>query len=361
MTPLANTPRADGYRMPGEFEAHARCWMAWPERPDNWRNAAAPAQHAFAAVAAAIARFEPVTVCASPTQMANARAQLPPHIAVAQVPADDSWMRDIGPTFVVDDRGAGRGVDWQFNAWGGLYSPCEQDKQMARRVLTLAGAERYECGMVMEGGAIHADGEGTLLTTEECLLNPNRNPGLSREQTEGTLRDYTGAEKIVWLGPGLYMDRDTGGHVDNLCCFVRPGHVALAWTDDPTDPQRPISLDAFNRLSAATDARGRRLTVHKVPMPHPQTIRADEVQRPEGGGLHPNRGAGGRMAASYLNFYIANGGIVMPGFGDPHDEPARQAIQSLFPEREVVQVYSREILLGGGNIHCTTQQQPLFR
>lgn len=361
---LDTTPRADGFRMPAEFEPHAGTWMLWPERPDNWRLGAKPAQHAFVAVAEAISRGEPVTVGASPRQFANARAMLPPHIRVVEISNDDSWMRDCGPTFVVNGEGGVRAVDWIFNAWGGLggglYFPWDQDDLVAAKVAEIERVDRYRAPIVLEGGSVHVDGEGTLLTTEECLLNPNRNPGLSRAEIEATLADYLNLEKIIWLGLGV-VDDETSGHIDNLCCFVRPGVVALTWTDDKADPQYDISRDAFERLSAATDARGRRFEIHKLHQPGPLSITAEEsagVDAVEG--TQP-RLAGARLAASYVNFYIANGVVAVPVFGDPHDAAAVEKIAALFPGRTAVPVHAREILLGGGNIHCITQQQPAPR
>lgn len=356
MKTLTSTPAQDGFHMPGEFEPHAGCWMLWPERPDNWREAAVPAQQAYAAVAAAIARFEPVTVGASSAQWVNARALLPDSVGVVELTGDDAWMRDIGPTFVINGKGEVRGVDWRFNAWGELYKPYDHDEAVAQKVLELVGADRYRCNRVLEGGAIHVDGEGTVIVTEECLLNPNRNPDLTRVQIENMLCEYLGVGRVIWLGKGVYMDLDTSGHVDNLCCFVKPGVVALTWTDDKSDPQYAISLDACERLRQATDAKGRTFEIHKIHQPHPMVIGDVEARQSLGLSLHK---PGQRLPASYINFYVANGGLIMPGFDDPHDRPAWQAVQQLFPDRTVVQVYSREILLGGGNIHCLTQQQPL--
>jgi agmatine deiminase len=358
---LPRTPRRDGFRMPAEFEPHSGCWLLWPERPDNWRDSAGPAQQAFAAVAAAIARFEPVTVGASPAHFESARRQLPETVRLVEMTHDDAWMRDVGPTFVIDAKGGVRGVDWRFNAWGahrgGLYTSWDQDELVAPKVLEIEGRDRYAATIVNEGGAIHVDGQGTALVTEECLLNPNRNAGMSRERIEATLCDYLGVKTIVWLGKGVVND-ETDGHVDNLACFVRPGEVCLTWTDDATDPQHAVSKDAFDRLSAARDAKGRRFKVHKLPMPGPLFMTQDEAR-----GLVPRPGtktrpAGDRLAASYVNFYIANGGIVMPLLDARTDRAAAARIRKLFPGRRVVGVPAREILLGGGNIHCITQQVP---
>jgi agmatine deiminase len=359
--PLSGTPAADGFRMPGEFEPHAGCWMLWPERPDNWREAARPAQLAFAEVAAAIARFEPVSLGVSAPHYAVARALLPERVRVVEMAHDDAWMRDVGPTCVVDGRGVVRGVDWRFNAWGGLagglYFPWDQDDLVARKVLEIERLERYRAPLVNEGGAVHVDGEGTALVTEECLLSANRNPSLKRAEVERLLREYLGVSHIIWLGRGVFND-ETGGHIDNLCCFARPGEVCLTWTDRERDPQHAISLDAWERLRDARDARGRRLKVTRLPMPGPLSLHAREAA-----GLIAREGtraraAGERLAASYVNFYIANGGIVMPLLDPRTDRAAAQRLKRLFPERRVVGVPAREVLLGGGNIHCITQQMP---
>jgi agmatine deiminase len=358
---LNATPAADGFWMPAESEPHAGCWMLWPERPDNWRDGALPAQRAFAAVAAAIARFEPVTVGASRDHFDSARALLPDAVRVVEMSHDDCWMRDVGPTGVVNARGVVRGVDWRFNAWGGLqgglYFPWDQDDRVARKVLEIEGCDRYRAPIVNEGGAIHVDGQGTALVTEETLLNVNRNPGLDRSETETALKNYLGVHAIIWLGRGVWQD-ETDGHVDNLACFARPGEVLLAWTDDASDPQHAISADALDRLRSARDARGRRLVVHKLPMPgplHMTRAEADGVQVRET--THARR-AGMRLAASYVNFYLPNGGVVMPLLDEATDRRAASVLKRVFPKRRVVGVPAREILLGGGNIHCITQQVP---
>jgi len=347
--------------MPGEFEPHAGCWMLWPERPDNWREGAQPAQRAFAEVARAIAQFEPVTVGVSARLYEFARALLPESVRVVEMSSNDCWMRDVGPTFVVNARGQVRGVDWRFNAWGGLdgglYFPWDQDELVARKVLEIEGRERYAAPFVNEGGAIHVDGEGTLLVTEQCNLNRNRNPHLTREKIEELLKAYLGVTTIVWLGDGVYND-ETDGHVDNLVCFARPGEVCLTWTDDRRDPQYRISRDAYERLMDARDARGRRFKVHRLPMPGPLYMTAEEARGVcAREGTKPRR-AGERLAASYVNFYIANGGIVVPLLDPRTDRAALAKLRRIFPERRVVGVPAREILLGGGNIHCITQQVP---
>ncbi|WP_371370413.1 agmatine deiminase [Pseudomonas sp. QL9] len=362
MTTLTSTPRADGFRMPAEWEPHTQTWMVWPERPDNWRLGGKAAQAAFSAVAEAIARFEPVTVCVSAGQYENARARLSNAIRVVEITTDDAWVRDTGPTFVINDQGAVRGVDWTFNAWGGLdgglYFPWQRDDQVARKILEIEGCERYRTeGFVLEGGSIHVDGEGTVITTEECLLNRNRNPHLSREEIEAVLREHLAIDTVIWLPDGLYND-ETDGHVDNFCCYVRPGEVLLAWTDDPQDPNYPRCQAAMRVLEQARDAKGRQLVVHKMPIPGPIHATEEECAGVDLVDSSQERDPSIRLAGSYVNFLIVNGGIVAPSFDDAKDAEAKAILQRVFPEHEVVMVPGREILLGGGNIHCITQQQP---
>lgn len=337
--------------------------MVWPERPDNWRLGGKPAQHAFATVAKAIAEFEPVTVCVSAGQYENARARLDhPDIRLVEITTDDAWVRDTGPTFVINDKGDVRGVDWAFNAWGGfdggLYAPWQRDDQVASKILEIERCDRYRTeDFVLEGGSIHVDGEGTLITTEECLLNRNRNPHLSREQIERVLGDHLAIDKVIWLPDGLYND-ETNGHVDNFCCYVRPGEVLLAWTDDPQDPNYPRCQAAMKVLETERDAKGRTLTVHKIPIPGPLYATDEECDAVDKVAGSQERSSSVRLAGSYVNFLIVNGGIVAPRFEDPRDDEARAILERIFPDHRVVMVPGREILLGGGNIHCITQQQP---
>jgi agmatine deiminase len=358
---LQSTPAADGFRMPGEYEPHDGCWMAWPERPDNWRLGAKPAQSAFAAVAEAINESDPVTMVVSAAQFEHCRATLSPSIRVVEMSTNDAWMRDIGPSFVVDRAGRRRGVDWRFNAWGGLdgglYFPWDDDERVAQKVLEIEAAERYRAPFVLEGGSIHVDGEGTVLSTEECLLNRNRNPDLSRAQIEALLVDYLGAERVIWLDRGVYND-ETDGHIDNIACFATPGVVLLTWTADERDPQHAISVDALARLEAATDARGRALEVVRLPAPGPITITDEEATGVDGAAGTIPRTAGDRMAASYVNFYIATNRVVFPLLDERFDDEAAEILGRCFPARDIVGVPAREIILGGGNIHCITQQVP---
>ncbi|WP_343347241.1 agmatine deiminase [Terrisporobacter petrolearius] len=361
MNILNSTPKKDGYRMPGEFEPHDGCWIIWPERPDNWRLGGKVAQKVFVEVATAISEFEPVTVCVSNEQYDNASNMLPSNIRIVEMSNDDSWVRDCGPTFVTNGSKV-RGVDWRFNAWGGLvdglYFPWNKDDHVAKKICQIEKKEAYSLeDFVLEGGSIHVDGQGTLIVTEECLLSEGRNSHLTKEEIENTLKEYLNLEKIIWIPRGIYND-ETNGHVDNILHYVAPGKVVLAWTEDKEDPQYEICKDAYEILSKETDAKGRKLEVVKLMLPSNILITKEESEGVDGVDGTLPRNEGDRLAASYANFYIANGGVVFPTFNDPNDNLAKETLQKCFPDRKVVGIYAREILLGGGNIHCITQQQP---
>ena len=363
MKRLKSYPKKDGYRMPGEFEKHSGTYMIWPERPDNWRLGAKPAQKVFTEVANTIGKYESITMCVSPEQYDNARNMLAPYVKVVEMTNNDSWMRDCGATFLVNDKGNKRAVDWCFNAWGGLvdglYFPWDQDDKVARKMSELEQVDSYRLDdFVLEGGSIHVDGEGTLLTTEECLLSEGRNSHLTKAQIEETLKKYLNVEKILWLPYGIYND-ETNGHVDNMCCFVCPGVVALAWTDDKDDPQYERSLKAYEYLLNETDAKGRKLVIHKVYTPKPVLITKEESGGVDSVDGTLPRQVGDRLAASYVNYYVGNGFVALPQFNDPADKKAVKLMKQLYPGREICPIYAREILLGGGNIHCITQQVPL--
>ena len=357
---IDSTPRKDGYRMPGEFEPQKQIWMLWPERPDNWRSGAKPAQKTFLNVAAAISEFEPVTVCVSKEQYANARNLLPRDIRVVEIASNDAWIRDCGPTFLVNDKGGVRAVDWDFNAWGGLvdglYFPWDMDDMVAQKVCEIEGVDTYRTpGFVLEGGSFHVDGEGTLITTEMCLLSQGRNPHMSKEEIEAQLKEYLNLEKIIWVKDGIDPD-ETNGHIDDVACYIRPGEVGCIWTDDPDSRFYQASHDAYETLCSATDAKGRKLKVHKLCMPKRYvTIKGDfEIDYVEG--TLP-REEGEVSIASYMNFLIVNGGVIVPQYGDENDALALQTIQAWFPDRKAVGVRTEEVAYGGGNIHCITQQQ----
>jgi agmatine deiminase len=359
---LLSTPADDGFCMPAEFAPHRGCWLLWPERGDTWRLGAKPAQQAFVAVATAIATSEAVSVGVSQAQYVNARAQLPDSVRVIELSHNDAWMRDMGPTCVVNKQGELRAVDWMFNAWGGLqgglYFPWDQDDLVAQKVIEIEGLTRYRAPFVLEGGAIHVDGQGTALVTEECLLNVNRNPDLDIGQIELLLHEYLGVSTVIWLGQGVYND-ETDGHIDNLCCFIKPGEVALTWTDNKRDPQYARSADALRRLGEARDARGRKLKVHLLPQPGPLYLSETEVAGLDQLSNGKQRRVGDRLAASYINFYIGNSVVIAPLLDKRHDSAVLAKLRRWFPKRKVVGIPAREILLGGGGIHCITQQIPM--
>ena len=366
MKRLNSTPRKDGYRMPGEFEKHRGTYIIWPERPDNWRLGGKPAQKTFVDVASTIGKYEPCTVVVSAWQYANARGMLPDYVRVVEMSNNDSWIRDCGATFLVNGKGSLRAVDWSFNAWGGLvdglYFPWDKDDMVAQKMCELEGVNRYRLDdFVLEGGSIHVDGEGTLLVTEECLLSAGRNPDKTKEEIESILKEYLNVSKVLWIPRGIYND-ETNGHVDNMCNFVKPGEVVLAWTDDKKDPQYERSMEAYNYLINETDAKGRKLVVHKLYIPSkPVLITKEESEGVDAVDGTLPRLEGDRLAASYVNYYTGNGFVAVPQFGDPNDKLAIKKLQELYPDRVIEGIPAREILLGGGNIHCITQQVPYGR
>lgn len=371
MISKTSTPAADGFHMPGEYEPHAGCIIVWPQRPGSWSFGAEAACTAFTAVIKAIAASEHVYVACGRGHFAKAQAMLADTANVTLLPlaTDDSWARDIGPTFVVRDGERVRqvrGVNWSFNAWGGtvdgLYPDWEQDDAFAAAFAEAAGYQLYDAApFVLEGGSVHCDGEGTAIVTEACLLSVGRNPDLSKKQIEEKLQAYLGVSKVIWLPRGIYND-ETNEHVDNVCAFIRPGEVVLAWTDKEDDPQYPLSKASLDALAEAVDAKGRRIKVHKLPIPDvPVCIEADEVAGYDFVEGEDMREAGERLAASYVNFYFSNDSVILPAFGGDNaagDERAAAILAALCPDRKIVQIPARAILTGGGNIHCITQQIP---
>jgi agmatine deiminase len=344
-TPLSTvltTPKADGFRMPGEWEAHSGCLMAFPT-PQNWegcwRGEGGPkrcnwleiARKDWAAAAKTVAQFEPVTMLANLGEGDLARAACGTGIQVLEFPLNDAWTRDSGPLWLKDAHGRTRLGHFSFNGWGNKFPPWNDDAALAGRLAGHWGLGLYGTSLVGEGGAISVDGEGTILTTEQCLMNPNRNPGRTKAQVESDLCELLGGTKVIWLAKGLSPDPITDGHVDGICVFARPGTVVLQRVDDPSDPNAAITADARKRLEAATDAQGRKLEIIDMPV-WPPTL-------------------------TYLNFYLANGGVVVPAAGDPaYDEPAFAVLRKAFPDRKVVGVVGEAIAAGGGGIHCITQQ-----
>ena len=360
---IESTPKKDGFRMPGEFEPQKQIWMLWPERPDNWRDGAKPAQEAYANVAKAISEFEPVTMCVSTAQYKNCRNHLPAEIRVVEMSSNDSWIRDCGPTFVKNDKtGEIRAIDWDFNSWGGLYDglyfPWDQDDMVAQKVCEIENVDSYRTpGFVLEGGSIHVDGEGTLLTTEMCLLSKGRNPHMTKKQIEKKLCDYLNLKKIIWIKDGI-DPAETNGQIDDVACFIRPGEVACIWTEDKDHPFYEQAQAAYKTLSEATDAMGRKLKVWKLCLTQKPCYLKGAKTIDSVEGTIP-REDGEVAIASYMNFLIVNGGVIVPQYGDKNDKLALKQVQEMFPERKVVGVKTWEIAYGGGNIHCITQQQPV--
>lgn len=376
--------------MPAEWSEHSACLLLYPHNIAVFRGSNCEfGKAAVMEVAKAISQKgkEPVFLCCCNEEEAENVQQRLEHESISNIHAcvvksDDTWARDTGPTFLTC-RNDGhqmdlKAIDWGFNAYGGpeegCYWPCENDTQIAKRMITIiSNFFKYTIpiidysleitpppdAFILEGGSIHVDGEGTILTTEECLLNSNRNPTLTKAQIESKLLHALGGQKVIWLPRGLYMDEDTNGHVDNLCCFVQPGNVVLAWTHDQTDPQYNISNEALTVLEQSTDAQGRRIKVTKLINPPPLYYTNDEIESFEVDEDEHMRAPGSRLAASYVNFYIANDAVIVPGFGcRESDDEAVATLESLFAPKQVIQIASREIVLGGGNIHCITQQVP---
>lgn len=329
-----------GFRMPPEWGPHERCWMAWPSNKVTFGPDLNPVRKQYTAVAHAIARFEPVTMLAREEDLPGAKQMLGGDIEVLTSPLDDAWTRDTGPLFVTNVTGDVVGVDWPFNGWGGEF-PFEQDDQVAGRILEIAGIRAVRAEMQFEGGALAVDGQGTGMATLQCIMHGGRNVGGTQVEFEQQVRDYLGVEKMIWFKQGLEGD-PTQGHVDQIAAFVAPGRVVAAEGRNLQDPDYKYLQDNLKVLKSARDARGNSLEVHTLEQP-PVRYRAD----------------GTRQTLSYLNFYIANGGIIAPQYGfKPQDENALAVLRELFPDREVVGVSTLLIGDAGGNIHCITQQHP---
>lgn len=338
---LAPTARQAGFRMPAEWEPHSCCWMAFPASNVVWDRYLSRAQSGYAEVANAIAEFEPVKLLTPPALVALASALCTGNVTVIPWDLDDAWARDMGPNFVRNDAGEVAASIFHFNAWGQKYAHYRKDAALGHQLAEALGMRTFSSPLFMEGGGINVDGEGTVLTTEQCLLNPNRNPGLGKNEAEDLLCEALGVEKVIWI-KGDPQDNETDGHIDGIACFVRPG-VVLAEPDPTVKPGTEVYdvlQENIEILNAATDAQGRHLEVHLMDAACDMEIIGD------------------RFCRSYVNFYIANGGIVMPAYGVASDPAARDVVQGCFPDRQVVQVDVNHIAYGGGAIHCITQQQP---
>lgn len=328
------------FHKPAEYEPHRRSWMIWPHRDDVYGARLPAMQQEFAGVVRAIAGFEPVTVVAHPNHVETARARLGKTATVISLPVDDYWMRDCGPSFLTGSDGSLAGVSWCFNAWGEKHEPWDQDNALAGRVVELEGGELRQSWLTCEGGSLALDGEGTLIVTETSILNPNRNPGVNKALAEAELKAMLGVEKVIWL-PGDPLDIETDGHIDGLCAFIRPGAVLFSTNPDPTDPHSRILAENLAALRRERDARGREIEVALVT----EAIDAERTSAV--------------FCSSYINFYLVNGGVIVPGYGTRNDAPAAAAIAAAFPDRKLVQVQVTAIAAGGGAVHCITQEQPV--
>lgn len=344
---LSGTPRAAGFVMPGEWAPHERCFMAWPSRPENWANSDGDIEagrEAVADVAKTIAKYEPVTLMCRQEDVADTSMAVGSGIDILPIDVDDCWTRDTAPTFLLHPKGTRAAVDWRFNGWGNLSDDHDFDAALAKALAARFEWDMFDAPLVTEGGAIHSDGEGTLLAVETSILDPTRNPNMDRDQAEKLLLDYTGAERVIWLAEG-YEEDETKGHIDNIACFAAPGHVLLNMPSSEDDANFAISQDALSRLTRSEDAKGREIEVTTIPQPKPIFE------------------AGRRLSASHINFYLAgtgegDGAVIMPTFGQSSDGEAAKLISAAFPSRELVQVPALDIIRGGGGIHCITQQQP---
>jgi agmatine deiminase len=327
-------------RMPAEWERHERTLVGWPQREAAWRGGATieQARDVHAEVVNAIAAFEPVTLVADPAQADAARARVTAsNVEVVAMAIDDSWLRDNGPIIVRGPNGDRAGIDFRFNGWGEAFTPYDRDDAVAALLLEHLGIERFASPMVLEGGSIAVDGTGTLVTTEQCLLNPNRNPLLSRADIARELEQQLGAERIVWLEQGLVEDDDTDGHVDNVCAFLAPGRVLLQSAADPDDPDREV-------------ARRNREILERAGI---DVVELDLLPR-------LTLDNGDSRVVPYANLYLCNGAAIVPVAQlDPDmDAQALDVLSALLPDREVVGVPGRVLALGGGGVHCITQQVP---
>lgn len=357
-------PTNDHFFVPFEGCKHDATLMLLPFRKDTWRRAAKPARDTFKEVIQAIARHEKVLLGIHPVIYDKVIDEFSciENVECIKVKYNDAWARDNMPLFASNGEKL-RTIDFRFNAWGGdfdgLYSNYKDDDRLSSVIAKKLNLDNYYINdFILEGGSINVDGEGTCLVTEACLLSPGRNPTLDKNDIEEVLKTYLNVEKVIWIPHGIYQD-ETNEHVDNMVCFIRPGVVALAWCDDKNDTQYTYSNEAYKILSKETDAKGRKLEIIKIKLPSPQYMTEKEAKHISKSRYNAkHREANSRLAASYINFYQGEDFVVMPAFGDKEDEVARKAISKLYPDKEIIQIYSREILLGGGNIHCITMQLP---
>jgi agmatine deiminase len=331
-----------GFRMPAEWEKRARTFMEWPVREEIWPDGILEAKIGYANVAKTIAEFEEVVMIVRPELVDEVRRMCGDTITLLPMEHDDSWMRDNGPTFVINPQGEVAAVNWKFNAWGDKYKPYDKDNEVAGKVLKLYNIPRFDAPMVLEGGSIHVDGEGTLITTEECLLNKNRNPELNKNDIEKYLAQYLAVQKVIWLKEGLYGD-ETDGHVDNVACFAKPGVIVMQVSSDKLHPNYSRSQENLRLLKDVVDANGRVLEVVTIEQPPARQVH------------------GKQLTLSYLNYYPVRGGVIVPVFGgdaEKSDQAAIRVLQQLYSDRRIMPVDGIPVIKGGGNVHCITQQMP---
>lgn len=343
-------PAEMGYYMPAEWRRHEATWLTWPKDPETWPGRVPDVQEIFIRMMAALTPHEVVNLLvddAATEGAVRARCTFSSagNIRFHQIITVDSWIRDYGPNFLVNEQGTVAYNDWSFNAWGNKYEELKKDSAIPARLENILRAHRFEPGIVMEGGSIEVNGAGVVLTTEQCLLNSNRNPGLARNEIEQYLKDYLGVAKVLWLGEGIVGD-DTDGHIDDIARFVNPTTIVCAVEDDRSDPNYEILQDNLKRLGHMTDADGRAFEIVTLPMPGIVGGESTDSRNLE------------RLPASYANFYIANEVVLAPIFGHENDVRALETIRRLFPGREVVGINCEPLVWGMGTIHCVTQQQP---
>ena len=344
------TPAELGYRMPAEWHRHSATWLTWPKDPETWPDRVPQVEEIYLRMMAALAPHETVNLLVDDEEteaFVRERCAFPDaaNIRCHQIPTVDSWIRDYGPNFLLNDKGGLAYNDWIFNAWGNKYEKLKKDDSIPARLERLLQVPRFEPGIVMEGGSIDVNGAGCLLTTEQCLLNPNRNPHLSKSEIEQYLKDYLGIEKVLWLGEGIVGD-DTDGHIDDVARFVAPDVIVCALEEDPEDANYKPLQDNRRRLQTMTDVKGRPFEIVTLPMPGVV------------GGTSTHARDLDRLPASYANFYIANNTVLVPVFGHSNDRRALVTIQRLFSSRRVVGINCEPLVWGMGTIHCVTQQQP---
>lgn len=332
------TPKQAGFRMPAEWEAHERTWMMWPSRPEVWDDMDETCRN-YTAVAHSIREFEPLTMLVRPGDVVQARSMLGADVDLVEHPIDDSWARDAGPCFLTNARGEKAGVSFRFNAWGGKYHPYDGDDSASGAISAAAGVQSFQSKLIAEGGAVSVDGQGTILTTDSCLPNANRNPDWPRDQIEAELKEMLGGDKVIWL-PGNVEETETDGHVDGIAIFIAPGAVLIEDEGPVDNPWHAINRANIEAMQGQTDANGRPIKLVRIP---------------EASGDHSDHEL---FCRSYVNAYLCNGGVILPKYGVPEDDYVREVFEEYLPGRRVAQVSIPSIAIGGGGIHCITQQEP---